>query len=556
MSARRAVAVGLMWCGLATPAVCTAARPSTEPSDTTAGQSIYRRGVVGSGAPLEAIREAGGFSTKGADAACVNCHQRSGLGANEGRNSTLIPPIAGRYLFRPRVAGPDEPNLPYVQGIRANRDPYTEATLARAIREGIGSDGKPLSYLMPRFALNDADMAALIDYLKTLVPARVPGVTDTVLHFATIITPDADPVKRRGMLDVMEHYFAEKNSRQMVPSPHMRASGKTQYARTMYMVHRQWQLHVWELTGPAASWEAQLKRHLTAEPVFAVISGLGRENWAPVHQFCEQQALPCLFPNVEVPVDSANDFYSLYFSKGVLLEAGVIANKITDPGAGSPPKAVHQIYRAGDSGEAAARALAAELKRHGIHVEDHALAAAAQARDLPGALRSTSAADVLVLWLRPEDIAALGEAPAGPSRVFVSGLMGGLERAPLPSSWRKRTELAYVFDLPARRVAQVDYPLGWFRIRHIPVVAEQVQADTYLACGLLSEVLSHMVDTFVRPYLVEQLQGMMEHRAITGYYPRLTLAENQHFASKGGYLVRFEGSDSTKIVNDGGWIVP
>jgi hypothetical protein len=87
-------------------------------------------------------------------------------------------------------------------------------------------------------------------------------------------------------------------------------------------------------------------------------------------------------------------------------------------------------------------------------------------------------------------------------------------------------------------------------------VAEQVQADTYLACGLLSEVLSHMVDTFVQPYLIEQLQGMMEHRAITGYYPRLTLAENQHFASKGGYLVRFEGSDGTKIVSDGGWIVP
>jgi len=32
-------------------------------------------------------------------------------------------------------------------------------------------------------------MVSLIDYLKTLDPRRVPGVTDTVLHFATIITP-------------------------------------------------------------------------------------------------------------------------------------------------------------------------------------------------------------------------------------------------------------------------------------------------------------------------------------------------------------------------------
>jgi len=30
---------------------------------------------------------------------------------------------------------------------------------------------------------------------------------DSVLHFATIVTPDADPLKRRGMLDVLEQFF-------------------------------------------------------------------------------------------------------------------------------------------------------------------------------------------------------------------------------------------------------------------------------------------------------------------------------------------------------------
>jgi len=44
---------------------------------------------------------------------------------------------------------------------------------------------------MPRFALSDEDMAALVEYLKKLSVRRVPGVTDTVLHFATIVTPDA-----------------------------------------------------------------------------------------------------------------------------------------------------------------------------------------------------------------------------------------------------------------------------------------------------------------------------------------------------------------------------
>jgi hypothetical protein len=115
--------------------------------------------------------------------------------------------------------------------MHGNRDPYTDSTLARAIREGLDSQGRPLSYLMPRFALNDADMAALIGYLDKLAVRRVPGVTDTMLQFATIFTPDADPVKRGGVLDVLEHYFAEKNSFPLKPSPRMGASGKTEYTR-------------------------------------------------------------------------------------------------------------------------------------------------------------------------------------------------------------------------------------------------------------------------------------------------------------------------------------
>ncbi len=134
--------------------------------------------------------------------------------------------------------------------------------------------------------------------------------------------------------------------------------------------------------------------------------------------------------------------------------------------------------------------------------------------------------------------------------------MGGLEHAPLPPGWRGRTHLAYPFDLPERRRVRVDFALGWFRIRQIPVVAEQVQADTYLACGLVSETLKHMVDNFVRDYLVERVEDMLEHRIVTGYYPHLALATGQRFASKGGYLVHWAERTGTRVVADGDWTVP
>ena len=514
-----------------------------------AGEAIYRHGILGSGAPLVASR-AGGTRMEGKEAACVNCHRRSGFGAREGLS--IIPPIAGRYPYHSRVRKLEELDLPYVEGMRWDREPYTEASIARAIREGVDSAGKPLSYLMPQFALNDADMAALIGYLKSLHQPRVPGVTDTVLHFATIITPDADAVKRRGMLDVLERYFADKNANPLGATPRLRSS------RTMmFMVNRRWELHVWQLAGPEETWQGQLERYLAKEPVLAVLSGLGGKTWAPVHAFCERKSLPCLFPNLEVPPAGADrDFYSLYFSKGVLLEAELIANAILDGASGSKAaKAVLQIYRAGDNGEPAAKALAAALERQGVSAQTHVLRGGA-GEGVGDALRDASKVDALVLWLRPEDIAALGSAPVAPSAVFMSGLLGGLERSPLPTSWRDRTHIAYPFDLPEKRHTRVNYAMGWFTIRKIPVVADQVQADTYLACGLLAETLSHMTDAFVRDYLVERLEDMLERRILTGYYPRLSLAAGQRYGSKGGYVVRFAEPQGTRLIADHAWLVP
>lgn len=518
-------------------------------STAKVGENIYLHGVLGSGQPLEALRD-DGLRITGADAACVNCHRRSGFGSKEGRIS--IPPVTGRYLFHQRAPSVEDLDLPYVESMRADREPYTDETFARAIHEGLGSEGKPLSYLMPHFALNEADTAALIDYLKHLDRRVLPGVTDTVLHFATIITPDADPVERQGMLDVLKQFFADKNLFPLGATPRVRSSHKE-----MYMVNRRWELHVWQLTGPAATWQSQLEQHFEREPVLAVVSGLGGKNWAPVHAFCEHNAVPCLFPNVEAPPANADhDFYSLYFSKGVELEAGLIANRILNPDTGKAARVVHQIYRAGDNGEMAAKTLAAALERQGVKVLNSILPAGTPGKGVAKALRKSSTADALVLWLRPADIAALGRVPSAPSVVFMSGLMGGLERSPLPPNWREHVHLAYPFALQDQRRVNVDYAFGWFAIRHIPVVAEQVQADTFLACGLLAETLKHMVDTFVPDYLVERMEDSIDHRIVTGYYPRLSLGSGQRFASKGGYIVHFADSGSTRLVADGSWIVP
>ena len=516
---------------------------ATAPGDA---ERIYRSGILPSGQPLRGVRE-GGVPIEGRAAACANCHRRSGIGVNEGR--ITIPPITGKYLLHPGERAIPEAAIQSAGASVVRHERYNDETLIRAIREGINVDGKPMSYLMPRFALSDADSAALVEYLKSLSSQPVAGVTEDDLHFATIVTPDADPAERSAMLEVLTHFFASKNHFERGHDPPLVSA-----RRIHYRVVRRWQLHVWELSGAPESWEAQLKVHVAAEPVFAVISGLGGRDWAPIHRFCEHQAVPCLFPNVQLPVVAEADFYPLYFSRGVLLEADLIRAELR-VSARAPGGRVLQIYRRGDIGESAAQALRNQSGAQAAEWIDRALPAGGAASDVRAALGSVRAGDTVVLWLRPDDLRGLPVDPPKSTAVFASGLMAGLENAPLPSGWRSATRITYPIDLPTRRAVRLVQPLTWFRTQNIAVVAERIQVDTYVACQVLSEAVGHSFGDLVPDYLIEQIENMVSLKLFDGFYPRLGLAPGQRFASKGGYLVRLQ-APGQGVVADSDWLVP
>jgi hypothetical protein len=342
----------------------TAARPVPV---SAAVEAIYRRGILPDGTLLRGERT-GAPAVEGAAAACVNCHRRSGLGMIEGR--TVVPPITGRYLFRVGGGRDTEMAMAHPVATPSKRAAYTEATFARALREGVSPEGRKFDLLMPRFALDDTSMALLTVYLKQLSRVPSPGVGADTLQFATIITPDADPVRRRAMLSVLEEYFGRDNTFYHGESPALQAW----HGAKAHTQHH-WQLHVWTLDGPAASWEAQLHERLRREPVFAVISGIGGSTWAPVHRFCESESIPCLLPNVDLPVVAQQDFYPVYYSKGVLLEAELIAKALQEPAPAARAHRVIQLYRPGDIGANAAASLKALATAAGFTTLDRPLPA-------------------------------------------------------------------------------------------------------------------------------------------------------------------------------------
>lgn len=530
-------------CALAFAIALTAASQcmaATAADRNAAAQTLYRNGILPSRIPLKGTRESGA-SVAGKNAACASCHRRSGLGMAEGR--IVTPSITGHYLFNPGERPVPEGESSPLAAAAYNRVRYTDATLARAIRSGLGPSGKPLSPLMPHFALDDATMSMLIDYLRTLSPTAAPGVDADTLHFATVVTPDADPERARAMLQVLNHFFDNKDAYYRGKAPPLHAT-----RRIHYRVLRRWQLHVWNLTGAPDTWDSQLRAKLRAEPVMAVVSGISGRTWAPVHRFCEHEQLPCLLPNVDLPVIHDGDFYSVYFSAGVLLEAELLAARL--------PAGTHrvvQVYREDDIGAAAAQSLAADVRA--MQIDNYPLKSNADAAQLAAAVEHAAPGDALLLWLRPEDLRRLPPA-ASPASVWISGIMGGLEHAPLPAAWRATAHLSYPFDLPEQRRFRMTWPLTWFKTQGIEVTDERTQVDTYLSCVILAESVGALWGNFVRDYLLETYENMLSFRTLNGYYPHLSLGPGQRLASKGGYIVHYADAAGAAVVQDGDWIVP
>lgn len=89
---------------------------------------------------------------------CASCHGRDGRGGTVGAmmGSFRTPDIRWSTL----TAAQDPGGQP--------QTPFTEASFARALRDGIDPEGDRIKAPMPQWRLTDAEMAALVAHLKGL----------------------------------------------------------------------------------------------------------------------------------------------------------------------------------------------------------------------------------------------------------------------------------------------------------------------------------------------------------------------------------------------------
>ena len=552
-----------------------------------AGEKMYRDGILPSGKEMEAVIK-GDVFVPGSSFSCVSCHLRSGIGSIEGQ--ILSPPTTGQKLYKPYyqynpvVPDPTKPRKSMMDNPMAKplfRPAYTDATLAEAISLGINPAGRELNSVMPRYLLDDQDMAVMIAYLKQLSATPSPGVSAEEIRFATVIAGDVPAKERSEMLSILEALLGEHNLKAKRKNRYLNYGTYTKAAAFNYP---EFVLSRWELTGAPSTWRTQLEEHYRREPVFALLGGLSATDWQPVHEFSEQNKLPCLLPLTDLPVISDTDWYTLYLSKGAYLEGEVAARYLGRSSDFDAGRTVLQIVENSPRARAVAAGFQDAWKELGhaapvtLQLPAGEQISAARVR----ALLSREKPSAILLWTSSGTIAALGafDPTAGkPVRIHLSATLLQQSLLEIPEQVRPFTYISYPYRLGEGGDLFHVNARAWLQKRAVPVSSSRISTRLFSLSKVLlepfqvvkrdfnpagrgngqvimeeqSEMMIHVKRNYYRDYLLDVIGMMADANSID--YERISFGPGQRYLSKGCYIVQLSRGVKPELVKMSDWVI-
>ncbi len=524
------------------------------------GERMYRQGVLPSGEPMIAVVQRD-IEVEGTMFSCESCHLRSGLGSVEGKIITL--PTNATELFKPFTSAAEEAipawgTMPQPIQWKIHRPAYTDETLAMAIWAGVDPNGREFNWTMPRYHLEDRDMEILVYYLRHLSAAPSPGVTASAIRFATVVAGNVARQDREAMLAVLEAHIQARNGQSRREEE--RAKSAPFYRKKKTTAYRRLELVTWELQGSPETWGKQLAEHYRQSPVFALLGGISAGEWAPIHTFCEENRIPCIFPLTDYPVVDDTSWYTLYFSKGGYQEGEAAARFLRGLEDETGPGPIVQIYRNDRDGRIISQAFR-ETRRRLKQAPPIEIALEADSALDPGFWQEVAAKHsgaVLALWLPPADIAGaavLGTLPTRPAKILVSTGLLGDDLSAVPEAVRSFAYVTYPYRLPQERARQMNVVKSWLKVKKIPVSDLKIQSGMYFAGWFLTNALMMMESDYYRDYFLDGIDMMNDEVYAIALYPRLSFGQGQRYASKGCYMVQVGEGDSPKILPRSEWVI-
>lgn len=539
--------------------------PPIKQDDLILGERIYREGILPSGKSMFGYIK-GDLQAPGTSFACISCHMQSGLGSFEG--NVLTTPTNGASLYRPRV--PFSGLRPGGMSMERNKLPpppqtpprpaYTDKSLADALRGGVDPSGRVFDPVMPRYNFQDSDMAILISYLKNLSSEYSPGVDATTLRFATIITDDLPPERYGAHLALLDDFIKKTNERtdyieNQVKNPRI----KRQLMISGRVAYRKLSLSRWLLKGAPETWRSQLDDYYRKEPVFALLGGMSGTVWKPVHDFCEANRLPCLFPQTDFPVITDSDWYTLYISKGYYLEGETAARFLNRNEAFPEQGKVLLIVRESNEGKMLADGFKATWRDLGRTAP--VIVSLAGKENMPAArladLVAREKPDAVAYWDNAALITALNALPAAkatlPGTILISSTYLDKAFTELSEQVRGITYITYPERLPKDEKGREHFFYGTS-----PEILKQDSDKTsikrtYPLTRLMSQMLPEMKEQFYGDYLLDLIA--MVNDLDVPLYERMSFGPGQRYASKGCYVVQLGRGSKPDLIKKSDWVI-
>ncbi|MCG8427416.1 MAG: hypothetical protein MI754_08685, partial [Chromatiales bacterium] len=426
--------------------------------------------------------------------------------------------------------------------------------LAKLLRTGVDPAGRSLGQSMPKYELSDRDMAILIHYLKQLSSADgySPGVTDSEIRFATIVTDDVSEQDSEAMLNVLRAHIRTRNTE---TRPHQRRATRAPFYKTeLYSAYRRLTLDVWRLKGHPDTWPDQLWAYYDERPVFALLGGISGQSWETIHQFCEEQKLPAILPITEQPHISDSAWYTLYFSRG-LYQEGESAADFLMRSEWAKNKKIVQLFDGSHQSRLLASAFLENWRGPGSRLTTINLADKSQ-HQLSELVSVTDKDTVLVVWAKmaPHSplLQAIQQHGEVDSILLSYGLVGDGWREIMPDDM-DRLYITIAQSLPGENEKRARVVKRWLQREGIPITNFDIQAKMYFIGWLLPGALRYMRSEFYRDYFMEGFDMMRDQNSAIAVYPRLSFSPGQRYLAKGAYVATPSAGNSGELIKLTNW---
>jgi hypothetical protein len=411
---------------------------------------------------------------------------------------------------------------------------------------------------MPRYFLNKNNMDILVNYLKNLSSEISPGVDNATIRFATVITDEVPIEDQTAMLSVLQAHIDARNSQYR--HQERRVKSGPFYKTESYQAYRKLSLSVWKLNGQENTWASQLESYYRDEPVFGLLGGITTGSWKPIHEFCEQNRIPSLFPLTDLPLISESDWYTLYFSKGLYQEGESVAKYLHISKNIEPDVKIVQVFRKSRKSTALAQSFEKSWKRFRKTAPENIILSPNEelSDEFWKNTLETPKQTVLLLWLEAEDITSLenlAQAKIRPQMVFLSSGLIGTDLSIVPDNVREISYLSYPYKLPSKNTKRLLVVKRWLQARKLSFNNKEIQTKMYFLGWMLPAGIKHMRSEFFREYFMEGFDMMVDQDYAIAIYPRLSFGPGQRYASKGCYIVQLSKGPNPELIKKSEWVI-